>query len=661
MSSEPVVEKKRKEIPFVSQPTLRRRAAVRASAKIGEVLADSSGPTARRPTLKTSSRKMEGGGHEKNKSCNQRRVKEITEMKRTKKKENICDVGMTKFHGYQRMVDVHDRGDQYTEARILELDPEKQLLYVHYMGWNARFDAWVDLNKVKAHGSRCDVVKRHKMSWNGNTSLFATKDDIATHRQSAKCRSKKSRKKWAAQSPISRHTPQDTMKRVRQKNYSQEVVVDEKEDQNLVTRLGRRSPKIAKVTKKLPTKSPRGVKKVVPSPGRRTPRRVRVAVGTIDEDSERKNGSETADLVLDVEIDSLHDESDVEGANDNRTQKHANERKTTNCCSAENENLDGAKRKREAQDAGDAVNCQVAQRSVHRKKHKQDIEPEAITQFSPQSQYRGLGNATREKLAAIFRLRMQQKQQIEQMKLSKTSFQQSLQDPAVETLTVDQSTSAIKSDINAMTVANAELAAAEEYQRQLQQYYYQQQVSLVSSRNTDSEDPSKFPLRGGIMDPRIIQERLTALEERRRQQAHVQAYYRQLMLTRERNVRALAANQAFMATSAAVWEQQVKETQSEDGTSPVSSSKDGASDSKSTSENAGDGSETDNSSRDDNHENTNERQSSLPEVNSLSDANKIALSDTLEKADASSPARSDSNRSDPADTPTQGVLYEFVL
>ncbi|EEY59456.1 uncharacterized protein PITG_11496 [Phytophthora infestans T30-4] len=549
-------ESEKKDVPFLPPPTPKRRAAVRASAKIGEVVADSSAPTTRSRAPKTSP-KQENEGDEKNKSRNHKKAKK---EKETKKKQDEPTVDASTLHGYQLMVDVHYRGEQYTEARILDLDPEKELLFVHYMGWNARFDAWVELEDVAAHGSHCEESTNKYVSWDGCTSLFATEEELA-----GKTKPKKTLKRKNTPSPKAQQPRKALQSCSNRKKYCEEV-----EEQAPAKRL-QKSPKHPKSAKK----SPRSTKNAS-SPGRRTPRRVQVAVGTTDEDSERKNDSETADLVLDVEFeghDALSDE-DVEEEQEEETPRRNNK----------------------------------PDKSPHGSKPSAN----AVAKTAPLPPRReGLGNATREKLAAIFRLRVQQRQQMEQLNASQASFQQTLQDSVETSPTSSSIADTEDSEVGKTTVANAELAAAEEYQRQLQQYYYHQQVMFanrMAMTTTGSDDPSVIPLQGGIMDPRIIQERLTALEERRRQQAHVQAYYHQLMLTRERNVRALAANQAFMATSAAVWEQQLKETQSEDGNSSVTSWKDSSGASVGT-----------------------------------------------------SPAKSDSDKSEPTDPPKQGVLYEFVL
>jgi hypothetical protein len=680
MPAEPTREK---EEPFLPPPTPKRRAAVRASAKICEVVTDAAGPAVRSRAAKTSPRQTENGGDEKNKSRNKKKTKKESQMQQ---EDEAPAEDASSLHGYQLMVDVHYRGEQYMEARILDLDPHKELLFVHYMGWNARFDAWVPVDEVTAHGSHSGAAKKKDAGWDGETPLFATTEEAAAHKQNGKAKTKT--KKRPAMSPKARHAARKALRSVSsdRKRHSDEVAETE-EAQPPAKRVVRKSPKAAKKSTAKSPRAKKGSTKAASSPARRTPRRVQVAVGTTDEASERKNDGETADLVLDVEVegrDVSNDEDFVEEAvraeaeaSSGRTKKRATKAKSK---TRSKEAAGDAKRKRDGHDeaaaetASAGVKRSPANKSKKPKKAggKAASKPAAHAKTAsppPPSRRGGLGSATREKLAAIFRLRVQQRQQLEQLNASQASFQESLQDQAEDTATAatadTASASAGETESENAAVANAELAAAEEYQRQLHQYYYHQQVMLANSMQvannlamnaSSCEDPSSIPLQGGIMDPRIIQERLTALEERRRQQAHVQAYYQQLMLTRERNVRALAANQAFMAASAAVWEQQLRETQSEDGTSSVTSWKDVT------------GADAERSKSDSDSTKQSEAGPAVTAAAPSSDATEATSPDTGEKAvegtasSETSPATSVSAKCDPAThTPGESVLYEYVL
>jgi hypothetical protein len=54
------------------------------------------------------------------------------------------------------MLDVkYGNGKQIFSAKIIEIDLDKNKLLVHYPGWNARYDEWVDMGrilKVKSEG-----------------------------------------------------------------------------------------------------------------------------------------------------------------------------------------------------------------------------------------------------------------------------------------------------------------------------------------------------------------------------------------------------------------------------------------------------------------------------------------------------------------------------
>ncbi|OWZ06606.1 hypothetical protein PHMEG_00021117 [Phytophthora megakarya] len=623
-------KKEKKEVPFLPPPTPKRRAAVRASAKICETVVDASGPTARSRVAKISPKQTENRGDEKNKS--RKKAKKDEKKQQKVKKEDAPAVDASSLHGYQLMVDVHYRGEQFAEARVLNLDPEKELVFVHYMGWNARFDAWVPAEEVAAHGSHCGVAKKD-VSWDGDTPLFATEEEAAAYKLNGKSKPKKKQKKRRAMSPKARRAAQKALRSVSCDRNRHSEVVDGSEAAQPSAKRVKKSPKHSKLAKKARSGKKVSAKNAA-SLARRTPRRVQVVVGTMDEDT---HDSETADLVLDVEIEGR------EASNDEAEEDIEVE---------------------QDEDADDSPRRSKKRSNKNRSKAVAKTSP-----LPPRSGRGGLGNDTREKLAAIFRHRVHQRQQMEQLNASQGTFQQSLQDePESESATKSDTTSTIaEPDETETSMINMELAAAEVYQRQLQQYYYHQQMMLANSMSMNiavGEDPSKIPLQGGIMDPRIIQERLTALEERRRQQAHVQAYYHQLMLTRERNVRALAANQAFMTSSAAVWEQQMKETQSEDGTSSVASWKDVTGDSsespKAETKVAAPSSEAGESSKADN-ESVKESETSSAAVTANNDAPTASPEKAAEDSANTSPANSVSDKSDPADPPAQGVLYEFVL
>lgn len=629
-----------------------------------------------RTTTKSST---ENAGDEKNKRRN-KKPKEAQEQPQDDEEA---------LFGLEKMVDVR-YNSQYIEARVMQLDVEQQRLYVHYMGWNARYDAWVTPEDLAAHGSESGAKKKEH-SWDGETPLFATCDEAAQFQLSKKKKTPKA-KRSARKAPSAAEPSGKDRKRRGEAAASERpnVKIGRKSPTNAKKEKAK-SPKAAKTAKALKkkAKSPRTAKspkhaaaedeetseQVAKSPRvRRNSRRVQVAVGTTDEASESTKEGETADLVLDVEIEDREDPHEEPDAEEQEERVSLSRAKRTA--------RGKSKRKRKVDDDDDDDEDFVPEKKVKEPKRGGSSKSSATGgMVLPQRSGRGgLSSPTRKKLQQVFRQRVQERQQMEQLNASQMGFQESLQAEADDAASADASSSSPTSTKTETAAAMASpTAGADEYQRQLQQYYYHQQVmlanSLAMSMTGGCEDFSSVALQNGIMDPRIIQERLNALEERRRQQAQIQAYYQQLMLTRERNVRAMAANQAFVNASAAVWEQQLREcTQSEDDAS-VKSWKDVAEPStdKDTRETSkGDGTADDtapsNASADeaaksnDGNGNDNDKESEVSAAASTS--TQLASPDTVEKAAESStqstPAKSSSSKTDP-DAPSENVLYEFIL
>lgn len=66
-------------------------------------------------------------------------------------------VDVSALHGFELLIDINYAKDLWAEARVLDLDVGKQEVFVHYMGWNARYDAWVAPKLIAAHGSRTSM------------------------------------------------------------------------------------------------------------------------------------------------------------------------------------------------------------------------------------------------------------------------------------------------------------------------------------------------------------------------------------------------------------------------------------------------------------------------------------------------------------------------
>ncbi|KAI9910284.1 hypothetical protein PsorP6_011077 [Peronosclerospora sorghi] len=577
MTSNPVTmkptkeEKKTHQKKEVSLSTFKRRdAAVRESAKI-EVTTNVSGAAVRngemKPSLKTMySEEQEKNHRQKKKRLNKTR-KEVHVLKQNAKKDAAP---ATALYGYQLLVDVRDRGDQYAEARILDLVPDQKLLLVHYMGWNARFDAWVPLKQVKAHGSRCSVSIKKDISWNGKISLFVKREEVL---QQKTTRTKQRGTLSPKEQKTTRKAPQSvTSKRKRHKDEMQETT-------QMELNARRTSKKVKTVTQPTMTSNYSKRTKLASTSSRRLSKRVQVAVGRIDEESVGKNESERADMVLDVEIQGREPSYDAgavesECEEEDVTSPSRAKEGAIKWNSRSELDTDRLIKRQGKMERGTAANDPPNMKDTTVSADSTLISATATAHLSSRNGCSSVGSATREKLAAIFRRRVQQKQEMEKIILDQSSFQESLQDDLTALSdTASDAAGTQELEDNHRYVGSIQSAATEEYQRQLQLFYHHQHFLAhdLSMNVASGDDQSRIPLQGGMIDPRIIQERLTAMEEHRRQQAHVQAYYHQLIHLRERNVRALAATQAFVTSSATVWEKQLRAPHSEDGTSSITS------------------------------------------------------------------------------------------
>ncbi|KAF0699768.1 Aste57867_9695 [Aphanomyces stellatus] len=63
-----------------------------------------------------------------------------------------------KYLGIGVLVDTKDDKGNWSEARIIDVNPTARVLKVHYQGWHKRYDAWVPLTSVVAHGSKVKGV-----------------------------------------------------------------------------------------------------------------------------------------------------------------------------------------------------------------------------------------------------------------------------------------------------------------------------------------------------------------------------------------------------------------------------------------------------------------------------------------------------------------------
>ncbi|DAZ96154.1 TPA: hypothetical protein N0F65_009553 [Lagenidium giganteum] len=59
--------------------------------------------------------------------------------------------GIQLYDGIGLLVDALD--GKWCEAKILDLNAGKRMAFLHYIGWNSRYDRWLNLESLAAHGS----------------------------------------------------------------------------------------------------------------------------------------------------------------------------------------------------------------------------------------------------------------------------------------------------------------------------------------------------------------------------------------------------------------------------------------------------------------------------------------------------------------------------
>jgi hypothetical protein len=258
-----------------------------------------------------------------------------------------------------------------------------------------------------------------------------------------------------------------------------------------------------------------------------------VAVATTDEASERKarrGRKATVDLELHVKV---HEDSASEASATAAVETAESE-------DAESEDARPSKKKPRRQRTTSSSSKASASGSKRSGRGGGGRQP----QLPPAPRSPVVLSETREKLAAIFRLRLQQRQHLEQLMSADADSSTSLALPAAETETAD--------------AAAQEAYAHYHHAQQLQQFYYQQAM-LATSADASSRDATGTgpALQDGLVDPRVIQARVDALElQRRMQQQQLHDFYQHVAIARERNVQALASTHDFLAKSSHAWHQQ---------------------------------------------------------------------------------------------------------
>ncbi|TYZ69261.1 hypothetical protein PybrP1_008888 [[Pythium] brassicae (nom. inval.)] len=444
--------------------------------------------------------------------------------------------------GLGLLVDARDSLERWCEAKIIDLDEAAQKAFVHYVGWNARYDAWLSVAYLAAHGSHTGAGDKksgggsNSSSWDGRVDLFASAGDVAPAAvdQLEETRDAES----VAEAPST-----ETKKKQKDKKKKDKKKKDKKKKEKKRTRRSRsadgsehgdesgddaaaaaaaddpeprKRARIAEASGEAPLKKPEA-KTTSAQP-------VRVAVATTDEASERKarRGRKAA---VDME---LHVETRK------RSSKKVKRQSASSRSSSSKPSASAPKRGGRG-----------------RQSHPPPPPPPPLAPRSPV-----VLSETREKLAAIFRLRLQQRQHLEQL-MSADAVDSGA---AVETP---------PADAEAADAAAQDAYAHYHHAQQLQQFYYQQAM-LATSADAAGGDAAPA-LQGGLVDPRVIQARVDALElQRRMQQQQLHDFYQHVAITRERNVQALAASHDFLAKSGHAWQQQQQQQQQQASSRPPS-------------------------------------------------------------------------------------------
>lgn len=549
----------------------------------------------------------------------------------------VADAGETReklalqYVGYGMLVDARDSLERWCEAKIIDLDAAEETVFVHYVGWNSRYDAWLSVEFLAAHGSHTGAEKKSAgggSSWNGKTSLFAPAADamennfdhmhpqqqqedpeIATSAPNKEKKQKKAKKAKKVKKKKREGGAESSSKKRRSRSGdSQQHDIEEgveeihladnaaqSDEPELPTprKRARRATMKAKAEpngQEAPPKPKKQLKVAKVHP-------VRVAVATTDEASERKSRRSrkaNVDMELDMDVRDLNvseasasvadeereglDVDDVEAGK--RSSKKAGAKKgkakmkrggaadvsahmVDNDSSATAEIKTGRRQSKSAGKAGDETVAGIAPTAAPKRGGR-------TRQNSNQQRYQPprapvVLSETREKLASIFRLRLQQRQQLEQLmecdpSAEATSLQEETRQAEVVPNGSRKKQAATATAVSSAAASFAEASAHEAYihyhhAQQIQQYYYQQ--ALMAS-NANLMDPSgEAALQGGIIDSRIIHAGVESLElQRQMREQQFQDYFQHLAVTRERNMAALASNQEFLAKSGQAWQHQ---------------------------------------------------------------------------------------------------------
>lgn len=464
------------------------------------------------------------------------------------------------LHGHGLMVDAFS-ADKWCEARVLDLNPAKKTAFVHYMGWNSRYDAWVDVAQLSPHRRHTKGAIKKGASWTGKRSLFygtkpsssSTEPKAKEEASKASCSVETAKIEEAAAELVPAKPKRTALARkaspVARKKYnrvSSSSSSDEEEG-------GKKMRTKARGSDPRERNKPRRVVE------RAIQRGIQVVVETLGEDRERKlrgRSSGNVDLELDVDIRGRFSTSPVSSA-------EPNDGDDDDDGEDENDQDDGKpqSKTRSRTPTGSKKRASPGDTHCHSRSTRQRIasssvehdQTNAVTQ--PPTDPVDAGTfATKEKLAAIFRLRLHQKQQLmeELSDPNGLSMQDELRRAAAASATTDKPTYSPRT-----------MAANQAYLQHLerQQYCYQQAMLAAGLPTLAGMDNTLY---GGIMDPRIIQTRMDDLEHQRMlQQQQIQDYYSRVLAVRERNTSTLAFTTDFLQQAEGTWQKQLEQTTQE--------------------------------------------------------------------------------------------------
>ncbi|TMW61447.1 hypothetical protein Poli38472_012638 [Pythium oligandrum] len=548
-------------------------------------------------------------------------------------------------YGVGLLVDARDKQNRWCEAKILKADVEKEKVFIHYMGWNARYDCWTSTEWVAPHGSETKVKPKSGTSWMGKIPLFG--DPSKPPVESKKSGSKSARKRERDDGKIRVKTESKPSKSKKKKTTTTtsssssssagkvQVRVDtvdeeserqsrrqhkEKVDMELEievrgdapTESGPRSTKGSTPSSRSKAKSPIVAKAKTPTltssgPAARPQRKpsprgptTQPSPKTKEENVEAPSDSHPLHLSSTLPLSLRRNRRAASSKKAKKEDEESDEDYVDEPEAEEEEEEDEGEEEEEEEDLDELDDERPAKRARSVSTRNGKAKQTGSMPRNPPRHVDPAAQATKDHLAAIFRLRIQQRAQMDGS--FQGSFQQAMLAGAVPRVAPpptrqSQSNGKRKASKKKSKASHTETdsdsegaaaAAAQYYAQQsayyqmqayqYQQYYYhqamlaaqqQQQVAGQSSQSEDGEAPStttpdESMMDNGIIDPRVIQARVDVLEHQRRLQAqHVQEYYYQVMQARERNLQMLASSQEFLDKSQATWESQASSKEDE--------------------------------------------------------------------------------------------------